>query len=512
MKVLYVEDNALDADLTQRELLRSAPEFELEIVATVAEAMSRMQAVEAAVEQGLPVPCDLVLLDMNLPDGNGLGVLTHVRHRNLPVAAVVLTGSGDEESVLAALRAGADDYVPKHTDYWGQLPAVLRTAHVRHQGRAVRQTRPLRLLYAEPNEADVHLTRLHLARHAPFIHLETVPSALQALDRLPASGPVTGFDVLLLDYRLPGMDALEALREIHQVRQLDVPVILITGHGTEEVALQAMKLGAADYLVKSPGYLFHLPSTVENAHHRAAAAREIAERRRAEERVRQLNRVYAVLSDINQTIVRVREPQELFAAACRIAHGKGGFCLAWVGQWEPESGLVNPVAQAGLDDGGLAWLQGLFRDGAGCEVTLEALRTGAPVVSNHFEQDARMTPWLEHTRRLGCHSMAALPLRQGESLAGIFNLYAVQPGFFDADEMRLLEELALDLGFALKVSQQELERRRAEEKIREQLHELQRWHEATLGREDRVLELKQEVNDLLAELGRPARYAQSTKP
>lgn len=47
---------------------------------------------------------------------------------------------------------------------------------------------------------------------------------------------------------------------------------------------------------------------------------------------------------------------------------------------------------------------------------------------------------------------------------------------------------------------------RADEEIREQLSELRRWHEATLGREERVLELKREVNELLAELQRPPRY------
>ncbi|MBE3065460.1 MAG: PAS domain S-box protein [Spirochaetes bacterium] len=50
------------------------------------------------------------------------------------------------------------------------------------------------------------------------------------------------------------------------------------------------------------------------------------------------------------------------------------------------------------------------------------------------------------------------------------------------------------------------ERKRAEEQIRSQLEELQRWHDVMLGREDRVQELKREVNDLLARLGQPPRY------
>jgi DNA-binding NtrC family response regulator len=56
------------------------------------------------------------------------------------------------------------------------------------------------------------------------------------------------------------------------------------------------------------------------------------------------------------------------------------------------------------------------------------------------------------------------------------------------------------------------ERKQADEEIRRQLHELQRWHEAMLGREDRVHELKCEVNDLLAQQGQPARYAVLASP
>jgi len=51
-----------------------------------------------------------------------------------------------------------------------------------------------------------------------------------------------------------------------------------------------------------------------------------------------------------------------------------------------------------------------------------------------------------------------------------------------------------------------IERKRAEAQIAEQLDELRRWHDAMVGREGRVLEVKKEVNELLARLGQPPRY------
>lgn len=66
---------------------------------------------------------------------------------------------------------------------------------------------------------------------------------LNALDQDP------GIDVVLLDIKMPGMDGIAALREIKRNHPL-VEVIMLTGHATVESAIDGMKLGAFDYLMK----------------------------------------------------------------------------------------------------------------------------------------------------------------------------------------------------------------------------------------------------------------------
>ena len=302
MKVLYLEDSHSDADLTLRELRGSAPDIQLEVAGSVADALALLDGFQAAAARGETARFDLALLDLHLPDGNGLDVLAEVRHRSLPMAVVVLTGSGDEQTVLTALRAGADDYLAKRRDYRTALAPTLRAALARFRSEAALHARPLRLLYAEPHEHDVALTRVHLAAHAPFIRMEVVQTADEVLARLPGSGPVADIDVVLLDYRLPGMNALDALKEIQEMRGLDVPVILTTGNGSEDIAIEAFKLGAADYIVKAPGYLNHLPAAVENAFHRVLAARERAAVRESEERFR-------TFQDASPAAVRIADAQ-----------------------------------------------------------------------------------------------------------------------------------------------------------------------------------------------------------
>ena len=76
----------------------------------------------------------------------------------------------------------------------------------------------IRVLYAEPSENEVDLLKRHLARHAPHVQLDAVGDAAQALARLPPDASVSP-DVLLLDSRLPGIDALDMVREVCQTRR-----------------------------------------------------------------------------------------------------------------------------------------------------------------------------------------------------------------------------------------------------------------------------------------------------
>ncbi len=179
-------------------------------------------------------------------------------------------------------------------------------------------------------------------------------------------------------------------------------------------------------------------------------ARNITERKQAAQRIENLNRIYAVLSGINETIVRQREPDRLFHEACRIAVEVGGFRMAWVGMADQVSGEVKPVASAGHVDGYLERLHvSLGDDERGRGPSGLALKQGQHVVCDDIASDPRLAPWREDALALGYRSSVSLPIKCGEQVRGVYTLYADQTDFFDQAELRLLDELALDIGFAL---------------------------------------------------------------
>jgi CheY-like chemotaxis protein len=121
MRVLYVEDNPVDIDLLKRHLQKAAPHIAVDAVRTQKEALSVLRG---------PRFCqyDLVLTDMRLPDGDGLAILSYIRANSLPLAVVVLTGQGDEETAVSVLKSGADDYLSKKKGYLERLPKLLEHA------------------------------------------------------------------------------------------------------------------------------------------------------------------------------------------------------------------------------------------------------------------------------------------------------------------------------------------------------------------------------------------------
>jgi DNA-binding NtrC family response regulator len=76
------------------------------------------------------------------------------------------------------------------------------------------------------------------------------------------------FDVVILDVRLPGIEGAEVLREIKNLKPL-AEVIMLTGHGTVEMAIEGMKLGAFDFLMK-PCETEDLTAKIDKAHDRKA--------------------------------------------------------------------------------------------------------------------------------------------------------------------------------------------------------------------------------------------------
>ncbi|MBI5179653.1 MAG: response regulator [Nitrospinae bacterium] len=139
----------------------------------------------------------------------------------------------------------------------------------------------IRILLVDDDRVDrMAVERLVQREHLPYI-LTTASSQKEGLEKLATEQ----FDLVMVDYMLGDGTGLEILTKI----QATTPVIFVTGSGDEGIAVQAMRMGAYDYLIKDPerNYLTVLPQTVA----------KVIERRRAEEAVNKLSRVIEQTAD-----------------------------------------------------------------------------------------------------------------------------------------------------------------------------------------------------------------------
>jgi signal transduction histidine kinase len=182
---------------------------------------------------------------------------------------------------------------------------------------------PLRILLVEDNEHDWLAFRRAFQKSQVASEIRRYVRAEEALERLDADA--SSFDLVVTDYKLPGMSGLELCQALLE-REVPLPLVLLTGAGTECLAVEALKEGVDDYLIKDPnrGYLALLPVVLPDVvrKHGDHLARQRAEQalkeysERLEEMVEQRTQE---LREAQEQLVR----QEKLAVLGQLAGGVG---------------------------------------------------------------------------------------------------------------------------------------------------------------------------------------------
>jgi PAS domain S-box-containing protein len=208
-----------------------------------------------------------------------------------------------------------------------------------------------------------------------------------------------------------------------------------------------------------------------------SVARDITDKRVAEEKLRKVNRTLEMLSDCNQALVRAKREDELLENICRVIAQKGGYPLAWIGYKEQdEEKTLRPVAQAGDDKGYLETVRITWADtDLGQNPAGRAIRTGEPIMVQDILTDPSFPHWRAKAMKHGYAASIALPLNENHNTFGSLNIYGNKPGAFDPKEVDLLKELANDLAYGIRTMRTRAERDRLDAQFRrlaENAHDL----------------------------------------
>jgi signal transduction histidine kinase len=177
--------------------------------------------------------------------------------------------------------------------------------------------------------------------------------------------------------------------------------------------------------------------------------------------------LYEAILRISRATLRETTRDGLCREVCRAAVEQGGFLLAWIGWHDPVRRMLLPIAEYG-DTGGYLPHIAVYTDDRpeGRGPSGIAFRTQVPYVCNDFFADPTTAVWRADAERMGIRACASFPIRVREEVAGALIVYAAQSGYFQREELSLLQEAAVDLSFALNRFDENDERRRAEEALR----------------------------------------------
>ena len=190
--------------------------------------------------------------------------------------------------------------------------------------------------------------------------------------------------------------------------------------------------------------------------------RDVTVQHEAERRLERLRALGQVVAEVDRRLLRLDDPASIALAACRAIVDARAVSLAWAGLLEPGSGRVVSIVSHG--DTGFMEAVGIIsslpnhdRGPAG-----EAIRTSASVVVGEIGDSSLTAHCREAAERFGLRSLAAIPLRHGETTHGVFVVFASEPDAFGPDEVSVLEQLAADVAVALSSIEQSEQRRALE--------------------------------------------------
>ncbi|MDD5160165.1 MAG: EAL domain-containing protein [Sulfuricurvum sp.] len=252
------------------------------------------------------------------------------------------------------------------------------------------------------------------------------------------------------------------------LRRLNQTLNTILGSSVDEVHAHITRIGRGDF-----SHLIRVDN--DNKNSVLGWLSETQERLKQlisnNERLKQL---YSALSQCNQAIVRSKNEEELFPIICRDAVNFGGMKMAWIGIHDESTQELKVVSYYGS---GTDYLKELIistdpDNPTACGPTGRSLHENRPIWCQDFQNDPSTAQWHEKGRQYGWGSSAALPLHRSGKGVGVFTLYAKEAGAFDEPVQKLLEEMVMDISYALETFDRDIARKQAEEALQKKQNHL----------------------------------------
>lgn len=456
-KILIVEHDQDDIALLLHELKKAHFNFEWEIAADEKSYVMALKNFEP----------ELILSDYTMPGFGGVAAFEIKQKMAIMIPFIIVSGTIGEEEAVELIKTGITDYALKDK-LFTVIPKIKRA------------------LTAMREEEVIHRTKNELLHTETLLKesKEIAHDEMKALtDKLLLATASAGMgiwdwdiekDILLWD------DGMHRLYDINEFEFGSIYKGWISRLHPEDLVrvnedIQMAITGKKDYdtefrIVMNDLSIRYIRATgIIEKDKGGKIIRlvglnwDISEEKETFEKLRKANRMYAFISQINQTITHITNQDELFPEICKIALNFGKFKMAWIGMIDIYENKINVVNHCGISEKDVEkFINAPYAIGGPQTIVLE---TGKYYVCNEIVNDFHLKTWREFMLQRGINSIIVLPIKKGGKIIGTFNLYATEVHFFDEPEIKLLLEATGDISFALDIFEKEEHKKRIEKKI-----------------------------------------------
>ncbi|WP_320151915.1 EAL domain-containing protein [uncultured Tolumonas sp.] len=196
---------------------------------------------------------------------------------------------------------------------------------------------------------------------------------------------------------------------------------------------------------------------------------DISQRKASEQQLKHQKNLYEMLSQTNQAIVHCQDRKELFKQICQIAVEHGGLLLAFIGKYDKDINDIDLLHSFGDDNGFSSWItehkklrpELLTHTGA-----MQALMSQKDLIFNDYQHEPSTEPFHEIAQKAGIASAGYFIIREKNEISGVLSLYSNTVDFFDAETQATINEMALDVSFALDNLNREQQLQESEQRFR----------------------------------------------
>lgn len=188
----------------------------------------------------------------------------------------------------------------------------------------------------------------------------------------------------------------------------------------------------------------------------------------ATKEILKLKRIYLLLSEINQLIVRTKDVDQLIKNACEIAVKNSSFLAVFIAFYDKLKNSLKVVYSAGPAKDYFKNME-ISVNNERFEIypSLRCFKFKKQEIINNWETDPAVEPIRDLALKYGFKSSATFPLIVHNEIFGIFGFYSAEKNYFDSPEIELLQELSKDISFAIESIENENKRKEAEFKLKE---------------------------------------------